>query len=59
MTSTDLWSAGANGTLLHYNGSAWSASNSGTVQDLYGVFARRADSVYAVGDAGTILHYTP
>jgi photosystem II stability/assembly factor-like uncharacterized protein len=54
-----MYACGANGTILHDNGAGWTASTSGTVRDLYGVFARRTDSVYAVGDAGTILHYAP
>jgi len=58
-----VWGAGASsvfavgaGTILHYNGTAWSqqAVVPGTLRAVWGV---AATDVYAVGDAGTILHY--
>jgi hypothetical protein len=35
----------------------WSAMDSGTTEDLYGVWGSSASDVFAVGWNGTILHY--
>ncbi len=45
------------GTILHYNGSTWSAMTSGTINTLRGVWGSSATDVFAVGDGGIILHY--
>jgi hypothetical protein len=59
---TDVYAVGRAGTILHYNGTNWSAMDSGTGMDLYAVWgssAADADSpvVYAAGERGTILVY--
>jgi hypothetical protein len=41
---------------VHWDGAGWSASASGTVDDLYGVWANGPDDVWAVGDFAAILH---
>ena len=53
----DVWASGANGTVIHWNGSSWNPSASGSSRHLYGILALGADDVYAVGTGGTILHY--
>jgi hypothetical protein len=58
---TDVYAVGSGGTILHYNGSTWSAQSSGTGQLLASVVVRtNADGsfrdAWAVGHAGTILH---
>jgi hypothetical protein len=45
------------GTILHYNGTAWSAMECGTTNWLSAVWGSSATDVYAVGYGGTILHY--
>ncbi|MBN2025645.1 MAG: IPT/TIG domain-containing protein, partial [Actinobacteria bacterium] len=53
----NVWAVGEKGTILHYDGLAWLAQDSGTTKDLYGVSAFDAGHVWAVGDSGTILRY--
>jgi hypothetical protein len=48
---------GGGSTILHWKGSAWSASSSGTSNRLDGVWGSSASDVWAVGTAGTILHW--
>jgi hypothetical protein len=60
-SASDVWVAGALGTILHYNGSTWSSPASGTTVTLRGAWADTpplsyAADVYAVGDNGTVLH---
>jgi hypothetical protein len=60
-SATDVWVAGASGTMLHYNGSSWSPATSGTSVALHGVWADTPPGsytadVYAVGDNGTVQH---
>ena len=33
-SATDVFAVGDSGTILHYNGSAWSAMSSGTTNEL-------------------------
>ncbi len=64
-SSTDVFAVGASGTILHFNGSAWSAMSSGTTNNLCAVWGSTSkdgtsglsNDVYTVGAAGTILHY--
>lgn len=58
----DVWFVGAAGTILHYDGSSFSAPDSGTGADLYGVWGSSATDVWAVGTDETgpdadILHW--
>ncbi len=57
---SDIYAVGGNGplsgTLIHYNGTAWSPVNTGNYTTLYGVWGTSPSDVYAVGD-NTILHY--
>ncbi|RJQ78981.1 MAG: hypothetical protein C4519_11580 [Desulfobacteraceae bacterium] len=46
-----------NGRAFHISGSALREMDTGTGNDLYGVFGISAADVYAVGRSGTILHY--
>ncbi len=54
---SDVFAVGQRGTILHYDGSAWSAMASGTTSRLNGVWGSSSSDVFAVGGAGTILHY--
>ena len=52
-----MFAVGWNGTILHYDGSVWSAMSSGTINTLYGVWGSSGSDVFAVGEYDTILHY--
>jgi hypothetical protein len=56
-SSKEVFAVGKKGTILRYDGSAWSAMTSGTSADLYGVWGTGPKEVYAVGDQGTLLRY--
>ena len=56
-SGSDVFAVGEDGTILHYDGSGWSAMSSGTTNELYGVWGSSGSDVFAVGDGGTILHY--
>ncbi|MCX5990868.1 MAG: PKD domain-containing protein [Chloroflexi bacterium] len=62
-SASDVYAVGNGGTILHYNGTSWSAQVSGTTNDLLGVWGYRyslipmitVEEVYAVGSNGTVL----
>ena len=56
-SGNDVFAVGYEGTILHYNGTSWSAQNSGTTQDILSVWGNSASDVFAVGGNGVILHY--
>jgi hypothetical protein len=56
-SSRDVFAVGAGGAILHYDGMAWSAMDSGVTTDLWGVWGSSSRDVFAVGPEGTILHY--
>jgi hypothetical protein len=55
--STDVWAVGWSGTILHWDGSAWSPVSRGINADLRGVWGSASTDVWAVGWSGTILHW--
>ena len=54
---TDVWVAGEAGSLLHWNGSTWSAVASGTTSALRALSGTSAKNVWAAGLEGTLLHF--
>lgn len=60
-----VWSSGANdiytvgdvGTVVHWNGTAWSRVDVGTNFDLLGVGGTSSSDVWIVGKGGTVLHF--
>jgi hypothetical protein len=56
-SESDVFAVGDGGTILHYNGSRWSAMSSPTGENLHGVHGTGPDNVFAGGDNGTALHY--
>jgi hypothetical protein len=59
----DVTIVGRGGTVIHWNGTAWTIQDTPTDQDLWGVWGASPDDLWAVGGAGrqagqeTILHY--
>jgi len=56
-TKTDAWAVGDNGAVLHYDGTAWSATPSGITQKLNAVFGFAANDVWAAGNGGTVIRW--
>jgi hypothetical protein len=56
-SGSDIFAVGDHGTILHYDGTAWSTMTSGMTDWLYGVWGSSDSDVFAVGYNGTTLHY--
>jgi hypothetical protein len=54
-----VWAAGDGGTVLHWNGSAWSSVASGMTGAFNGIWGTSAGDVWAVGVGGAILQHSP
>lgn len=57
LDENNMWAAGANGLILHFDGTAWVPSESGSTETLNGLYFISETDGYAVGNAGVILHY--
>ena len=53
----NVFAVGTGGTILHFDGSAWSTMSSGTTTVLASVWGAAPNDVFATGVGGTILHY--
>jgi cysteine-rich repeat protein len=53
----DVWVVGAAGTILHWDGSAWSPMSGGGTAALNGVWAASRTDAWAVGNAGAIRRW--
>lgn len=56
-SGTDVYAVG-DGTILHYDGAAWTEVQT-LAQQLTGVWGSSPADVFAVGESGTIMHGTP
>jgi hypothetical protein len=56
-SSSDVFAVGDAGTILHWDGTAWSAMSSGTSNSLRGVWGTSSSDVFALGSGGTIRHW--
>lgn len=52
-----LWTVGAAGTILHYDGAKWLEHDAGTSAELGAVFGFSDRDVWVAGDDGTVLHF--
>lgn len=57
LTGSDGWAVGANGTILHWNGSDWQGFPSPTTKSLNAIALLNATDGWAVGNGGEILHW--
>lgn len=48
----DVYAVGEAGTILHFDGSSWTAESSTTTEDLWGVWGLGPDATWAVGGGG-------
>lgn len=53
----DMWAVGADGIVLHNDGTGWTIMDAGTTENLNDVIFIDASNGYAVGDGGTVLYY--
>jgi len=54
---TDVFAVGAGGTILHWDGAAWTPMSSPTSKSLGAVWGSSTSDVFAVGAGGTIVHW--
>ncbi|MFO0580102.1 MAG: hypothetical protein U1A78_39515 [Polyangia bacterium] len=55
--ANNLWAIGDLGTILHWDGTAWTQSQSPVQSYLYGIWGRAANDIWIVGEQGIILHW--
>ena len=51
----DVWAVGNGGSIVHYDGQAWTRKNSGTTQDLEGVWARSKSEIWVAAGANGLM----
>ena len=56
-SSTNVFTVGSNGTILHFDGSTWSYMTSPVTDHLLGIWGNSASDIYAVGYDGVVLRY--
>ena len=56
-SSSDVFTVGDFGTIVHFDGTSWSTMPSGTTNTLNSIWGSSGSDVYAVGANGTIVHY--
>lgn len=52
VSKDDVWAVGNEGTLLHFDGAAWTLSPAQTTQPLWGIWGAASDDLWAVGGSG-------
>jgi hypothetical protein len=57
LSATDGWAVGFGGTILHWNGAAWTLAPSTTTDWIWSVDMINASEGWAVGEERTHLHY--
>lgn len=59
LSASSIYAVGDSGTIIHYDGAAWSPQTSMTTQPLYDVATGlMLQELFAVGGSGTIVHTT-
>jgi len=57
ISSTDGWAVGSGGSVIHWNGTAWSSVVSPTADQMNGLDQVSSSEAFAVGNGGVIWHY--
>ncbi|MCA8939009.1 MAG: fibronectin type III domain-containing protein, partial [Planctomycetes bacterium] len=55
--SNDVWAAGNNGSISHFNGTSWSAATSPIAANWSAIWGAAANDVWVVGGQGKAAHY--
>lgn len=56
--ANDVWTVGSSGTILHWDGTAWTPTPSGVKNTFFRVWGSGANDVYAVSSTDVVLHST-
>jgi hypothetical protein len=54
---TDVWAVGDKGTILHFDGHAWTRIPSGTEEDLSSITGLGPTNIYISAQTGAVLHW--
>lgn len=57
ISSQDIWAVGDDGTIVHYDGSAWTSVSSPISEGINAIFMLSATSGWAVANNGRIIRY--
>ncbi len=57
-SKSDVWAVGSGGTILHYDGTAWTATQSEHLDTFHDVWGSGPNDVWAVSSSRLILHST-
>lgn len=57
-TANDLWIGGSGGTLVHFDGSTWTPSNTNVKNTFNVIWGSASNDVYAASSTDTLLHTT-
>ncbi|WP_146647248.1 hypothetical protein [Labilithrix luteola] len=55
-SANDVWAAGAMGTIVHWDGSAWTSTPSGTSETFMAIYGTGSNDVYALGHVSYVRH---
>ncbi|MCB2209197.1 MAG: T9SS type A sorting domain-containing protein [Bacteroidetes bacterium] len=53
----NMWAGGNSGLILHFDGTAWTTSESGVTENISDIWFTSSTNGYAVGESGLVLHY--
>jgi hypothetical protein len=56
-STSDVWAVGADGVVLHFDGTDWKSMNLGMPTNLTGVWASSPTDVWLVGEGGAVFRY--
>jgi len=57
-SKSDVWAVGSGGTIIHYDGSAWTATPTGLENTFHAVWGSGPNDVWVVSSTGVVLHGT-
>lgn len=55
-SKTDVWAVGSAGNIVHFDGTAWKGTPSGTNQSLYAIWGNGPSDVWVTSTPGVTLH---
>lgn len=55
--ASSVWAVGTGGTIVRFDGTLWSSSQSGTTAQLNGIWGTSGSDLWAVGSKGALLHF--
>ncbi len=57
-SKNDVWAVGSGGTIIHYDGSSWTATPTDVLNTFHAIWGSGPDDVWVVSSTGVVLHGT-